>query len=174
MRDAETPKRKPAKKTPRKPTGYTAEFEQWWAVYPNKRDKHAASVKYAAALRVTTHSTLVTAATRYADEVRGKDPEHIKYGKTWLHQRSWEDYADAAPAAPPTRDGAREWLLAEHAAGRVAEIERRTGLRYQRPDLPDDVSGRDAIERWLIEHRQQWITAHHQTIIDRLTTRNAS
>ena len=80
----------------------------------------------------------------------------------------------AQPAAAPvpqmgSRDAAREWLLGEHAAGRTSAIERATGLRYERPDLPDDVSGRDAIERWSLEHRQQWITTHHQTIIERLT-----
>lgn len=98
----------------------------------------------------------------------------------WLTKAPTFDRGSAGPASPvplkpiADREAAREWLLGEHREGRVSEIERRTGLRYQRPDLPDDVSGRDQIDRWFLNHRQQWITTHNATIIDRLITRNAS
>jgi len=98
---------------------------------------------------------------------------------SWLIKAPTFDRGASAASAPtPTvpladREAARQWLLAEHAAGRMSEIERRTGLRYQRPDLPAEVSGRDA-PQWLANHVREWIKANHQTIVDQLIEKAAS
>jgi hypothetical protein len=79
-----------------------------------------------------------------------------------------------APVMPLVdREAARQWLLGEHAAGRVSEIERRTSLRYQRPDLPAEVAGREA-PQWLANHVREWIKAHHQAIVDQLIEKDAA
>ncbi len=170
----DAPKRKPAKR-PKTGTGYSAEFERFWAVYPNTRDKHAASLKFAIAQRTASAEVLIAAAQAYADEVRGKDSEHIKYGKTWLHQRCWENHEPGAGARPaPTPDGAAEWVRQQWQSGQVAAIEERTCLRYRRPDPPDDVTGRADLEAWALAHAREWIATHHQTIVDQLTAKAAS
>jgi hypothetical protein len=98
---------------------------------------------------------------------------------TWLIKAPGFDRGSTTHSAPvppklPDNDAAAEWLRAEWTAGRVRQVEQRTGLHYPRPDLPANVSGREASERWATDHARQWITANHELIITRLTTRNAS
>lgn len=72
-----------------------------------------------------------------------------------------------APVAD--RDTASDWVRVEWKAGRVKPIEDRTGLRYTPPDLPMDIAGRDAVEDFHANACREWIAAHHDVIIDRLT-----
>lgn len=164
------PKQSPAKasKKIKKSGGYTPEFEAWWALYPLKKDKHNAAVKFTAARKLVSVDVLNDGAKRYATEVAGRDPEHVKYAKTWLHGRCWEN------GAAPLVDDVLEWLRSEWQAGRVRPIEERTGLSYVPPDLPLDVTTREQVEAFYLDASREWITAHRDQIIERLTHRSAS
>lgn len=70
-------------------------------------------------------------------------------------------------------DAANGWLKDEWRAGRVRNIEGRTGLCYPQPDLPIDLP-QDRTERWLIDRCREWIAANHDQIIDRLTGRESA
>lgn len=152
--------------------GYTQDFENWWAFYPRSTDKHAASKKFTAALKLTDLYTLMDGVRRYATEVEGRLPDHIKHAATWLNGRCWEN---GKPV--PERDAAEaatEWVRAEWKAGRVKPIQDRTGLHFPSPDLPLNVTGSAAIEQFYATAAREWIAANHDQIIERLTHRSAS
>ena len=87
----------PAKPAPKKRLRhqYTAEFEDFWRDWPDKRkvDKAVAARAYAAAVKAGTPAEVINAActahlARYA-EIR--KPLHlIPHPTTWLHKRRWE------------------------------------------------------------------------------------
>lgn len=79
----------------------------------------------------------------------------------------------AQPAAL-SGDAAEDWLRAEWQAGRVRQVEERTGLRYPVPDLPLGVDGPDAIRTWQITQARDWIAANRELILNRLAHRSAS
>ncbi|TCO64367.1 helix-turn-helix domain-containing protein [Actinocrispum wychmicini] len=161
-------KRSQAGRASRTNTSYTPAFEAWWTLYPRKVDKLAASRKFATALKHTNIETVTDGVRRYAAEVDGRLPEHIKHAATWLHGRCWEN------GTPDTAESVVEWVRDEWHAGRVKPIEERTGLHYDPPDLPLDVTGRDAVEEFHANACRDWITAHRDMILDRLTARSAS
>lgn len=80
----------------------------------------------------------------------------------------------AKATAPSTPDAAADWLREQWRTADVSQIEQVTGLRYEVPDLPLEVTGRTEVDAWLREHRQQWITDNHALIITRLTERGAA
>lgn len=80
----------------------------------------------------------------------------------------------AKATAPSTPDSAAEWVRQQWRDADVTRIEQATGLRYETPDLPLEVDGRAAIDEWFRQHRRQWITDHHDTIINRLTKGNTA
>lgn len=64
---------------------YTAEFEEFWSVYPRLKEKKAAYKQWRARLKEKHKpADLITAARHYAKEVRGKEEQFIKQGKTFL------------------------------------------------------------------------------------------
>lgn len=150
---------------------YTAEFEAWWAHYPRKADKFKASKAFTTARKAWPLAMITDGVKRYAVEVQGKEADHIKHGATWLTNRCWENYTPVAPG--DARETARTWLLGEYDAARVMPIQQKTGLRYAPPDLPLDVSGKEAAERFHLDAVRTWIKTNHDVIIDRLTMRAA-
>lgn len=168
------PSNDPHRKTikPRNVGGYTSEFEAWWDHYPRKVDKLHAFRKFKTALQVTDAGTLMASVKRFATEMAGREPEHIKHAATWLHGRCWENGADSAGPGS-TVEQVRAWLNAEWEAGRVGGIEERTGLRYPQPDLPLDLPQTE-IERWLLDRCRQWMAANRDLIIERLTARSSA
>lgn len=72
-----------------------------------------------------------------------------------------------------SEDAANTWLKDEWRAGRVRNIEQRTGLRYPQPDLPVDIP-QERSEQWLVTRCREWIAANHDVIIDRLVGREES
>ena len=71
------------------------EFEEFWSVYPRKVGKGQARVAFKAALRKATKDELVSAVTKYAEQVRGKDIAYIAHASTWLHGERWLDETEA-------------------------------------------------------------------------------
>ena len=71
------------------------EFEEFWSVYPRKVGKHQARLAFRGALRKATKDELVSAVTKYAEQVRGKDIAYIAHASTWLHGERWLDETEA-------------------------------------------------------------------------------
>lgn len=100
-------------KQPRAANAYTAEFEQWWSLYPHRKgSKYTASQKFKAALKVTTMDVLTAATIAYARSVQGREPKYVQNGETWLNKRMWE--ADLQPLMDTSAP-----LLSEYEKNRI-------------------------------------------------------
>jgi len=81
------------------PDFYSPDFETFWKAYPNSKNKKGAYKNYLATLKGTsrinkaTPEQLLRAARRYAEEVKGKDPQYILHASTFLGpQERWFEY----------------------------------------------------------------------------------
>ena len=164
-----TPKRTLTTSSRKTKLGYTPEFEAWWKLYPkrgsSKGSKFKASHAWDAALKVTTEAVLVAALKRYLTTERVLDG-FPKDGVTWLNQRMWEDAEPDPAVVDPT-----DWLRGEWEAGRVKQVEERTGLHYRQPDLPNHIADRAGIEQWLRDQARKWIADNRTAITERLKQR---
>ena len=65
------------------PDFYSPDFEEFWKAYPNSKNKKGAYKTYQACLKgdsrinKATPEQLLRSAKRYAEEVKGKDPQYI-------------------------------------------------------------------------------------------------
>lgn len=73
------------------------------------------------------------------------------------------------PVQLNTENAIRDWLRDEYRSGRTSEIQKRTGLRYEPPDVPPDVRGVDAELRFHADRARDWITNHRDEIFARMT-----
>ena len=88
-----------AGQTKRAKSEYTREFEAWWLHCPLKKGKRKAAAEFRRAKgRGVTIEALTSAMDRYAESVRGKDPEHIIYPERWLSKGRYED--EDGPQSP--------------------------------------------------------------------------
>lgn len=78
---------------------YSPDFEEFWKAYPNSKNKKGAYKNYLATLKGTsrinkaTPEQLLRSAKRYAEEVKGKDPQYILHASTFLGpQERWFEY----------------------------------------------------------------------------------
>lgn len=89
-------------------------FDEFWAVYPLKKDKGRARTAYKAALKKVSHGVLVAAALAYRD-----DPNRVqaftKYPASWLNAEAWEN------GALPQRSGAGGGTAVERMAARYMQ-----------------------------------------------------
>ena len=77
-------------KTP-KPPGDPA-FAEFWAAYPLKKSKVAASKSFAKVVKDGIDpEVLIAGAKRYAAEQAGKDSDFVKHPATWLNKGCWDD-----------------------------------------------------------------------------------
>lgn len=99
-------------------------FERFWAAYPRRPDNPKAAAREVFARRVLAGenpAAIADAARRYAAHVAGAklDPKFIPHARTWLSQRRYEDYREAAPASAgagqpsPEPPHPLEWMRAE-------------------------------------------------------------
>lgn len=81
-----------------------------------------------------------------------------------------EGRGELNPARIPlgSADAANAWLQDEWRAGRVGRIQERTRLQYPQPDIPIGMP-QDQVERWQRQQCRDWIAAHHDLILSRLT-----
>lgn len=81
------------KKTPKK--DFSAEFEQWWAKYPNKKSKQDALKSFNRVLvsEQATFDQLMSGLEAYSNDCKAKNTEthYIKHPSTWLNQGCWAD-----------------------------------------------------------------------------------
>jgi hypothetical protein len=83
--------------TPNSPTpdsppksGYPADFEKLWNLYPAKRDKKAAYKAYQKAAKEADYETITAGVVRYRDDPNRED-KFTKHFSTWLNAGSWDD-----------------------------------------------------------------------------------
>jgi hypothetical protein len=73
-------------------TDFTESFEQFWQLYPLKKNRHRALKAW---LRLRPSAALVTeildALTSQADELTRDDGEYCPHAVSWLKNRRWED-----------------------------------------------------------------------------------
>jgi hypothetical protein len=103
---------------------YSDDFELFWKAYPRLEGnpKGAAYLEWQKALKAgSVPAILIAAAARYAAASARPDAPKVAHARTWLHQKRWDDWADApspSTASPPKSD--REiWadLLARYKPG---------------------------------------------------------
>jgi len=74
-------------------------FEEFWKEYPKKVDKKKAEIKYIAALSLTDHGKLVSAAKEYSKQSHNTESKFIKNPSNWLDNESWSEYTDDGEGA---------------------------------------------------------------------------
>lgn len=109
-------KREPEKKVREdKSSLFRADFDEWYAAYPRKRDPGDALKAYIRARESgVSRETLLVAVHGYAAERSGHDPKFTKHPATWLNKRSWQnekelphvEQRDNLPAQPKFKNGA--------------------------------------------------------------------
>lgn len=81
------------KKTAKK--DFSAEFEKWWAKYPNKKSKQDALKSFNRVLKdkLATFDELMRGLEAYSNDCKAKNTEahYIKHPSTWLNQGCWAD-----------------------------------------------------------------------------------
>lgn len=65
-------------------------FDEWWQVYPLKKDKGRARTAWKAALKKTTAEVLLAAASAYRDDPN-RVQQFTKYPASWLNAEAWEN-----------------------------------------------------------------------------------
>lgn len=82
----------PNSHTPDSPpkSGYPADFEKLWALYPAKRDKKAAAKAYTKAAKEVGYDVLAAGVVRYRDDPN-REAQFTKHFSTWLNAGSWDD-----------------------------------------------------------------------------------
>jgi hypothetical protein len=66
-----------------------AEFQEFYAAYPLKKDPGRAEKAYRTARKATDHATIMAGVVAYAAERAGQDPHFTKHPTTWLNARAW-------------------------------------------------------------------------------------
>ena len=79
---------------------YTAEFEEWWSVYPRKEAKADALKAYTAARKRIDPQTLLNAVRRYALLKAGEDKDFVKLPAGWIRGERWNDDASTIGTLP--------------------------------------------------------------------------
>ncbi|MEJ6489745.1 helix-turn-helix domain-containing protein [Leucobacter sp. USCH14] len=91
-------------------------FDEWWQVYPLKKDKGRARTAYKAALKKVSAEALLAAAAQYRD-----DPNRVqaftKYPASWLNAEAWEN------GPLPQRAGAAGGTAVERMAARARAMQ---------------------------------------------------
>jgi len=64
-------------------------FDEFWELYPRKRDKGKAKKAYKTACKKTDEQTIIDSVKQYALEVEGKEATYIKYPASWLNAEAW-------------------------------------------------------------------------------------
>jgi hypothetical protein len=145
------------------------DFDIFWAAYPPRKPnpRALAEVAYARAVRECVKpDDLARAAARYSDEVREQkiDAAFVVHAATFLRQRRFLDYLNAAPApeaAPRQVDEAHP--LRAGTRGRISDAD---FVRWIMPLLPGRTEGdeRACFYAPTVFHRD-WVRAQFATEI---------
>lgn len=69
-------------------------FQQFWSVYPKRKDVAKARVAFKKALSKASLEVIVAGAQRYAQARLNKDPQFTKLPTSWLNAQAWLDEPD--------------------------------------------------------------------------------
>lgn len=83
------------KREPKEPEPHNEWFDQFWSIYPAKKDKPAAKRAFKNALKRTTLETILDGAQRYRDDPN-REPGFTKNPSTWLNNDAWENGPEVA------------------------------------------------------------------------------
>ncbi|MEV6879563.1 hypothetical protein [Amycolatopsis sp. NPDC051128] len=148
-------------------------FAEFWAAYPRREAKKGARVKFGQAVKGGIDAaTIIAGARRYAAYVAqvGREREKIKIPTTWLNNGCWDDELNGpvvAQAPKPTGNPA-DWLRDRWQAADAVAVARVLGERYERPDLPVHVEGKDAIAVFWRTSARLWIEDHRDAAMAKL------
>lgn len=87
-------------------------FDEWWSIYPLKKDKGRARTAFKIALKKTSIEVLISAAEAYRDDPN-RDPGYTKYPASWLNAEAWEN------GPLPARGAGRQMTAVEVMAARA-------------------------------------------------------
>lgn len=79
---------------------YISEFEQLWAMYPNKKGKPQAQQAYIRARKENVeYETIKIGLESYIKyvQIQHTEKRFIKHGSTWFNQKAWQDEYDLRP-----------------------------------------------------------------------------
>ncbi|WP_427870570.1 hypothetical protein [Leucobacter luti] len=99
------------------------DFDEWWQVYPLKKDKGRARSAFKSALKKASFEVLLDAAAAYRDDPN-RVPEFTKYPASWLNAEAWEN------GALPARGLVAGGSAAERMAARVRGMQSE-GVRHE-------------------------------------------
>jgi hypothetical protein len=88
VRDKKKTKKKPSELTPEQ----EAQFQQWWKLYPNKKDIGHARQTFRS--KITTPELFeraIAAIKAQAPAMLRQEPQYRKHPGTWLNGECWED-----------------------------------------------------------------------------------
>lgn len=78
-------------------------FDEFWTAFPKRVAKQAARRKWETLIRRGVDpDAIIHGAKRYAEEVRGSEPQFIKQPDGWLNAGRWEDEPPRPPSRPST------------------------------------------------------------------------
>ena len=103
-------------------------FDEFWKVYPLKRDKNVARRAFVKALKEAELATIVEGARRYADDPN-RSEAFTKYPATWLNAGSWSD--GLLPEREKTPEEKLALQQAQAARRRDADLEASRRLRAE-------------------------------------------
>lgn len=146
-------------------------FAEFWNAYPRREAKKEAQKRFLLLVsKGLDPKVLIDGARRYATYVvkAGREREKIRLPTTWLNQGNWDDELDDGAARVVPIGDPEQWLRRAWTDGDVGAIERATGLRYDDPDVPDEVQTPEQLRAFRLTSRREWIVENHDEIIDRL------
>ncbi|HEY9369102.1 helix-turn-helix domain-containing protein [Streptomyces sp.] len=96
-------------------------FGAFWLIYPKKKAREEAKKAWIAAIeRGADPARIVDAATVYAHERTGEDPQYTKYPATWLNKGCYDDEPDPQPRPQPGANGIpqqNDWTMEDFHSG---------------------------------------------------------
>lgn len=103
-------------------------FDQFWELYPRKKDKGHARKAFEKALDKVSVDHILESVRLYRDQEADTQEEFIAYPATWLNGERWDDEYDVRPVPKTPGPGVREWVkslheVGEHFACRPGEFE---------------------------------------------------
>lgn len=145
-------------------------FEEFWGVYAHKVAKGTARKAWTTACGKADPTSIIAAAAQYATT---RDHRFVAHPATWLNGERWADEASNGAGPGGDYQSVKAWLLEQHHQGRVRDVEDRSGLRYPRPTLPDEITTPGQAQAFHAEQVRAWIKTNHETIIQRVLDRES-
>jgi hypothetical protein len=82
---------------------YTAEFEEFWSLYPRKLEKKKALTKFKTVRKNHSLETILEGTKKYAQQVKGTESRFIKHPSTFLNNESFVDGYEEQVEQPKPR-----------------------------------------------------------------------